>query len=172
MPAQKKIFTVQELVEKINDAKALYLTDYRGLNVDQMTDLRRAVKKAGGELEVAKNRLFKIALQNSVIKSMIDLTGPTAILWANEDEISPLKALVKFAQENELPELKIGFFNREILAAAKIKELAKIPSRSQLEAKLVSLLSGPIRGLTVTLNWNLQKLVFALKEISNQKETN
>lgn len=172
MVAQKKIFTVQNLTQKINDAKALYLADYRGLDVLQMTDLRKAVKKAGGELEVVKNRLFKLALKDSVIKIDLDkfeLTGPTVILWANDDEITPLKALVKFAQENSFPDLKIGFFDRELLGVEKVKQLALIPSRKNLEAKLVRIISGPTYGLINALNWNLKRIVLALKSIADKK---
>jgi large subunit ribosomal protein L10 len=168
MVQQKKIFIVQELTQKINDAKALYLTDYRGLNVAQITDLRKAVKEVGGELEVIKNRLFKLALKASEKKpdEELNLIGPTAILWANEDEISPLKVLSKFAQETDLLEIKIGFLGKEQLTKEKTEQLSLIPPRNELEAQLTSYLFAPIYGLINSLNWNLQKLVLTIKGIA------
>lgn len=172
MVQQKKIFNVQNLAQKIKDSKAVYLTDYRGLGVGQLTQLRKAVKDAGGQLEVAKNRLFKLALKDSGKKidaDEIELTGPTAILWANEDEISPLKALVKFAQENQLPTIKIGLFGHDLLSPDQVSQLAQIPSLQNLQAKLVGSLNSPIYGLAHALNWNLQKLTLTIKAIADQK---
>jgi large subunit ribosomal protein L10 len=172
MVQQKKIFIVQNLAQKINDAKAIYLTDYRGLDVSQMSQLRQTINQAGGELEVVKNRLFKLALKDSAKQFGSDdfkLTGPTAILWANQDEISPLKALVKFSDEAGLPEIKLGFFGNKLLSVEKISQLAKIPSQKQLEAKLISLISTPISGFYRTLTWNLEKLSLVIKNIADQK---
>lgn len=170
MVPQKKIFTVQNLTQKIKDAKALFLTNYRGLNAEQMTNLRQQVKDIGGELEVVKNRLFKLALKDSGKKEVdIDLEGPTAILWSNEDEISPLKALVKFSKSIDLPEIKLGWLGEDLLSGEQVSQLALIPSRNQLEAKLTGLISSPIYGLTYALNWNLQKLTLAIKSIAEKK---
>lgn len=170
MVQQNKIFTVQNLVQKIKEAKAIFLADYRGLSVLQMTQLRQTVKKAGGELEVEKNRLFKLALKESGKKTDIDLVGPTAILWSNEDEITPLKELVNFAKNNELPTIKFGFLGDDLLSADEVKNLSQIPGRSQLEEKMVGLLASPIYGISRTLNSNLHKLVYALKNLAAKQE--
>lgn len=169
MVQQKKIFFVQNLAEKIKDAKAVYLTDYKGLDVSQMSQLRKKIQEAGGQLEVVKNRLFKLALKKSeqVKDEDLELTGPTAILWANQDVISPLKALVEFAKENSLPTLKIGIFEEEIIGKEKMQELAEIPPRNQLETRLVGNIYAPLFGLYNALSWNRQKLIYALKNIAD-----
>lgn len=175
MVQQKKIFAVENLAAKIKDAKACYLADYRGLSVGKTTELRQQVKTAGGEMEVVKNRLLKLALKTAGQTELaenegLQLAGPTAALWAQTDEIAPLKALVKFAQDNELPKIKAGFMGPEFLSAAQVTELAKIPGLSQLKAKLVGSLAAPIYGLVWTLKGNLQKLAWALQAIAKQKE--
>ena len=164
MPTQKKVFTVQNLSQKLKDAKTLVLADYRGLSVGQMTDLRGKVKQVGGEVEVVKNRLLKIAAKEAKVE--IDdqiLTGPTAVIWAWEDQIQPLKALDTFAKENDLPKAKFGLFEGKIISIEKIKELANLPSQDELRAKLVGALHSPTYGLVNSLNWNLKKLVYILK---------
>ncbi len=172
MPAQKKIFAVENLTAQIKDAKAVVLTDYRGLNVPQMQDLRRAIKKAGGKLEVAKNTLLKLALKKSDIKKPeieSTLVGPTAVLFAEKDKVSPLKALVSFAREHGLPKLKIGFVEGKVLVKEKLEELALMPSRPELVTKLVGLLSSPTYGLVSVLKWNQTRLVLTIKEIQKSK---
>jgi large subunit ribosomal protein L10 len=172
MPAQKKIFTVDNLTQKINDAKALFLVGYQGLNVAQMTELRRLVKKAGGELEVVKNRLLKIAFKGSSPKippEKLETPGPTAVLWAYDDEISPLKALVEFANQAGLPELGLGILDQELLSSEKVKELSQIPGQKGLEARLLGVISAPLYGLTSALSWNLRKLTLAFKNIADKK---
>jgi large subunit ribosomal protein L10 len=172
MPAQKKFFAVDNLTAQIKDAKAVILTDYRGLNVAQMQALRRAIQNAGGKLEVTKNTLLKIAFQNTQIKdSEIDaaLVGPTATLFAEKDELSSLKALVNFAKEHGLPKLKIGFINSQILLQDKLEELALLPSHAELILKLLGLLSQPKFGLINALSWNQTKLVLTLKALKNSK---
>lgn len=164
MPTSKKIFTVQNLTQKLKDTKALVLADYRGLSVSQMADLRAQVKKAGGELEVVKNRLLGRAAKEAKVAIADEvLTGPTAALWAWEDELEPLKALYDFAQKTGLPEIKFGFFEGKALSLERIKELASLPTMEELKTRLVRTLQSPTFKLTHALNWNVQKLVYILK---------
>ncbi|MBN1263153.1 MAG: 50S ribosomal protein L10 [Candidatus Pacebacteria bacterium] len=172
MVASKKIFTVENLREKIKGAAAFYLVNYQGLNVAQLTRLRQEVRETGGELEVVKNRLAKRALAETDTKNdqLEAFSGPTAILWANQDEVAPLKTLVSFASETGLPEIKIGFLGKELLDQAKTKELSQIPSGLELKARLVGSLAGPLYGLTNGLGYNLRKLIFILKNIAEKTD--
>lgn len=166
MVPQRKIFTVQNLTQKLKDAKALVLADYRGLSVLQMADLRAEVKKGGGELEVVKNRLLgKAAKEAKVAISDEALTGPTAACWAWEDEIGPIKALHQFAQKTGLPKIKFGVFAGKITPLERIAQLASLPTREELKRKLINVLSSPTTGLVNALNWNAKKLVYILKAI-------
>ena len=167
MPTQRKIFTVQNLTEKFKQAKALVLTDYQGLKVEQINALRATVKKAGGEFEVVKNTLLHLAAaENSQFPaSTLQLKGPTAVLWAYSDDPAPLKALDVFIRKTALPKIKIVFWEQEPISLERFRELAELPTRPELEAKLVNILNSPALGLVNALNWNIKKLLFILKEV-------
>ena len=168
MAPSKNIAIVQNISESLKKAKALVLADYKGLNVSQMSELRTAVKKAGGNFEVTKNTLLKLAAKNSQF-SIPDphLTGPTAALWVFEDNSEPIKAFVNFAKQNELPRIKFGIWEGEPISEERIFLLASLPGIKELQAQLVGRLQSPISGLVFSLNCNLQKLVFILKEVKN-----
>jgi len=164
MVAQKKIFNVQNLTQKLKDTKTLVLADYRGLTVDQLSQLRAKIKKAGGELEVVKNRLLNRAAKEAKVE--IDkkaLTGPTIVLWTWEKDLEPLKALYQFGQEAGLPKIKFGFFDHQPTPVEKVNQLATLPSQEQLRANLIMSLKSPTSRLNQTLGSNLTKLILILK---------
>jgi len=164
MKKSQKFFTVDNLKEKLKAAKALILTDYSGLKVDQINQLRQNIKKSGGEFEVVKNTLLSKASENSDLKIEKDkLEGNTAALWLYSDDLAPLKALDTFIKKNELPKLKFGFWDKSLIEMEKIKELASLPGLAELQAKLVSFLKSPLSDLTYKLKGNLFKLVYLLK---------
>ncbi len=166
MKKSQKFFTVDNLKEKIKQAKALVLTDYSGLNVEQINKLRLEIKKNGGEFEVVKNTLLCLAAKN--LQLPIDnwqLEGPTAALWIYNDDISPLKTLDSFIKKNELPKIKFGFWNKELIDQEKIKQLAALPGLEELRAKLIGFLKSPLFGLCNGLSYNLKKMVFVLSNI-------
>ncbi len=165
MPTTKKIFTVQNLAEKFKQAKGLILTDYSGLKVSQINELRNEIKKAGGEFEVVKNTLLALAVEKSLPRVPLSgiLRGPTAALWLYQEDFSPLKALDNFIKRSELPKIKFGFWQGEEISLERIKELANLPGLSELQTRLVSLLQSPSSRLVWALNSNLAKLVFILK---------
>ena len=163
----KKTQVVQELTEKLKKAKSLVLTDYTGLSVPQQQKLRNQVKKAGGEFIVTKNTLLRLALDKSSLTSNLsplasNLIGPTATLFAFEDEIAPIKALAEFSQEFELPKIKTGFFEGKMIEKEAILELAKIPSRKELQAQLVYTINSPINELVNVLSADMRKLILVL----------
>lgn len=169
MVPQRKIFTVQNLTQKLKDAKALVLTDYRGLSVSQMTDLRSQVQKAGGEVEVVKNRLLGRAAKEARVKIADEaLTGPTAVCWAWENEIGPIKALHQFALNTGLPKIKFGIFAGKITPLERIVQLASLPTMEELKRRLVVILQSPTFGLVNALNWNAKKLIYILRNSASQ----
>jgi large subunit ribosomal protein L10 len=167
MTTPKKTQIVEELEKKLQKAKSLVLVDYSGLSVSQQQELRKKVIEAGGEFTVTKNTLLKLAFEQSSIinhqSSIINfLIGPTATLFAYEDEIAAIKALVNFAEEFELPKIKAGFFEGKAVDKDFLVELAKIPSKQELITKLVYLVNSPIYGLANVLSANQRKLVVIL----------
>lgn len=164
MPNNRKVFTVQNLVEKFKQAKLLVLADYQGLKMEQINSLRNAIKETGGEFEVAKNTLLGLAAKEAGVSVDSEaLTGPTAAFWAYDEDLETLKALVKFAKENELPKMKVGVWNQEQIDESKLNYLATLPGKDELRAQVVGRLNSPIFGLVNSLQWNLRQLVGVLK---------
>lgn len=179
MPSQKNINQLNDLKEKIEKSKAVVLADYSGLSVKEQSQLRRKIAEAKGQFSVFKNTLFKIAfkeLKKEVPRQLDEaLQGPTAFLFAYDDEIGPIKALVEFAQEKEMPKTKIGILlepSDRVLTLEEIEELAKLPSQDQLLAKLVGMLNSPTARLVNALSGNIKKLAFVLSAIQKQREAN
>jgi large subunit ribosomal protein L10 len=177
MKKQEKIFAVQNLAEKLKQAKALILADYSGLNVSQINELRREIKKAGGEFEVVKNTLLRLAAKGGKWEARPErsrgmgsgkLEGPTAALWLYSDDVAPLKTLDYFIKKTELPKIKFGFWEGELISLERIFQLASLPGMEELKAKLVGILKSPLFGLVNGLNWNLRKLVVVLKTASTK----
>ena len=164
MKKSQKFFTVDNLKEKAKQAKALILTDYSGLNVEQINQLRDEIKKDGGEYEVVKNNLLKIATKETDLDLAAQkVDGATAALWLYSDDLTPLKTLDTFIKKNERPLVKFGFWGHDLLNEAKFKELANLPGPEELQSKLAGLLKSPLFGLAYNLKFNLSKLVFILK---------
>jgi len=170
MPTKQKINAVAHLTEQMQNAKAVVFTDYRGLTVTQIQTLRKELAKHDASIEVTKNTLMSIAAKQAD-KSVDEevLKGPTATLFAFGDEVAPLKALVNFAKEQELPTIKSGFLGAEVLTAAQVSALAALPGRDELIAKTVGSIKSPLNGLVNVLNGNVRGLVYALAAIRDQK---
>ena len=176
---QKKIDQVKALEDKLSRAKAFFLADYRGLKHKQLESLKKSLKKADGEIVVAKNTLLKIALkQNVTIENATmqqfetELREPTATLFAYGDEMAPVKALADFIKANQLPRVKIGFFEGKLATEADFKNLASLPTRDILLATLAMRMKGPIYGLHYACRWNLQRVVIALDQVAKKKPAN
>jgi len=172
MPSQKNLDQVKALTEKLEKAKSLVLADFRGLTVDKQQELRENLKEVGGELSVVKNSLLQIALKKanfSLPEDQSPISGPTILLLSFEDEIAPLKILYKFTQDNKIPEIKFGFLDHDFLEQEKVESFAQLPAREELQAKLVGLLSSPLRGTIYVLKGNLNKLVMILEELKKKK---
>lgn len=162
--------TIQSLAEKIAKAKTLAFADYRGLTVNQISQLRNKVKEVGGEVLVTKNTLIKRALKlnNYPEINEEELAGPTAAIFAYEDEVSPIRTVAESAKTLGVPKFKFGFFQKDLLSNSSLDALAKIPSRNQLQANLVGALSSPIYGIVSVLQANIQNLVSVLDQLSKK----
>lgn len=179
MPSQKNIEKTQTLKTNLEKAKAVILSDFSGLSVKKQVELRSRVKESGGELTVAKNNLFRMALKelNKDLSPELDqaLNGPTAFLFAYEDEIDPLKALVNFSKENALPKTKIGLLLQpqdRIISLQEIETLSQLPNREQLLLALIGNLKAPAYRLVNALSGNLRKLTLLINEIKKQNTAN
>jgi large subunit ribosomal protein L10 len=134
--------------KKFAIAKMAVVTEYRGLSVAQMTKLRREIRDASGEYQIIKNTLVRRALQDTAY-GVLDrlLEGPNGWVFAYDDPILLTKALVKFVDDNEKLRIKGGVFEGEFLDPAKVKVLARMPSKPELQAKLLALIQAPASQL-------------------------
>ena len=160
---------VSELKEKIGGATALYYTDFTGLNVKRMTELRRRLKKANVEYVVIKNTLALRAVNESGLVGE-RLKGPTGLVMA-KDPVEAAKILTDFAKTNDQrPTVKGGMFDGAAIDAAQIKRLAAMPSREQMLAELAAGLQSPLSAMLGVMNSMLTNFAGALDALKAQKE--
>lgn len=160
---------VEQLKDMIKSAKSVTVLNYQGMPNKQLNELRQKVREVGGVFTVSKNTLIKRAFEQSPTtkhQPLITegLTGPTAVIFASEDEVAPLQVLGKSIVETELPKLKFGIFSGDFLPTDKLLALSKLPSKNVLVARLLGALIAPKYNLVGALNGNLQKLVFILDQ--------
>ena len=170
MPNTKNINQVEQLTDKLAKAKAVYFTEYHGLNVEDITDLRREFSKNGIEFKVAKNTLIKLAANNNKLTGLNSfLTGSTAIALSYDDPTGPARILKQFKKEHELPEVKGIIFDGEILEGKEFERIADLPTKEQSLSMLVSALSSPMTQLALILKSSMTDLGNALSNLKDQK---
>src|SRR5689334_4722858 len=160
---------VTELTNKIKGAKALYYTDFTGLNVKRMTELRRRFRKAGVEYVVIKNTLALRAINDSGLAGT-RLRGPTGVV-VSKDPVAAAKLLTDFAKENDQkPAVKGGLLDGAVIDDVQVKKLASMPSREQMLAELGAGLQSPMAAFVGAMNGLLYMMVGALEALRTQKE--
>ena len=160
---------VIELKEKMKGATALYYTDFTGLNVKRMTDLRRRLRKANVEYVVIKNTLALRAVNESGLVSQ-QLKGPTGVVVA-KDAITAAKVLSDFAKENDQkPSVKGGVFEGKSIDSAQISKLASMPSREQMLSELGASMQAPMAMFAGAMNSLLQNFAGVVEALRVQKE--
>ncbi len=155
MPAQSKLEAVQNLTAKLKDAKAMVFVDYKGISVNEDTELRKNAREAGVEYFVAKNRLMKIALKEVGIDTDFDdlLEGTTSFAIGYEDGVAPSKLVFDFGKKlKDKLVIKGGMLQADRVDAATVEALAKLPSRDEMLGQIAYGLLSPIRMLAVGLS--------------------
>ncbi|MGM0470773.1 MAG: 50S ribosomal protein L10 [Bacillota bacterium] len=171
MPKREKELVVEELTDKFNKAKSAVLTDYCGLDVAEMTELRAQLREADVDYKVVKNTLARLAAKNAEREEVDEyLTGPTAIAFSEEDPVAPARVLADFAEEHEALEIKAGILEGSLIDQEQITSLADIPSRKELIAQTLSKMKAPVNGLVNALNDPLRSLAAVLNAIKEDKE--
>ena len=151
---------VTELRDRLNKAPVVYLTDFTGLSVKEMTGLRRSLKESGAEYLVVKNRLAKLAFAETELPDITEnLEGPTGMVFGYDGPVAPAKALSEFAKlHDKKPAFKLGIMDAEILDTTQIDRIAKIPSHEVLLAQLAGVLEAPLVELASVLGAKLQEM--------------
>ncbi len=174
LPKENTLNQKREVVEgisgKMKAAKAMVFADYRGLTVEQDTELRSALRKAGVEYKVVKNTLARFAAKENGLDGLDTyFNGPTAMASSDSDPVAPAKILSEYAKKYDKLELKAGVVEGRIIDINGIKSLAELPSREVLIARVLGGLNAPISGFVNVLNGNIRGLVVALNAIAEQK---
>lgn len=168
---EEKRQIVEEIKEKIKKSQSIVLVDYRGLNVDEVTQLRRKFREAGVDYKVYKNTLMRFAFKDAGYEEFNQyLTGPNAVAFGINDPVSPAKVTHEFAKDHEKLEIKAGIVDGKIVGLDEIKRLADLPSREVLIAQVLGGFNAPITGFVNVLQGTIRSLVYALNAIKEKQE--
>lgn len=162
---------VAELAEKFRRASVGILTDFSGLNVEQVTDLRRKLREAQAEYRVVKNTLMRLAAKDTPIEPLLgQVRGTCAVALSYTDPVAPAKVLTDYAAKQEKLRIKAGVMSGRLMEKAEVEQLAKVPPREVLLAQLVGVLAAVPTSLVRALNAIPAKMVYALAAIKDLKE--
>ncbi len=168
---QEKEQMVQELKDSLSRAEGAVLANYRGLDVAQMTELRRTLRESGIEFKVVKNTLTKIAADDVGIEGLDDyLEGPVGIAFGYDDPVLPAKLLNDFAKNNTDLQLTGGILDGTVIGDEKVKDLAKLPPREVLLGKVAGTFQAPIAGFAGACQGVIRKFVYAVEAVRQEKE--
>lgn len=173
-PRPEKVAVVDEVKERLSAADATILTDYRGIDVPGMAELRRALREAGGDVKIYKNTLVRFAARDLGLEIEDLLAGPTALTFITEgdegtgDPVLVAKALRDFAKSNESLEVKGGLLGDRLLTAEEVAQLARIAPREELLAKLAGGLAAPMQQLAGLLQALPRDLAYGLRALIDQ----
>lgn len=157
---ENKKVKVEEIREKFSSAKSAILVDYRGLTVEQATNLRNKFREAGVEYKVYKNNLMKLAIKETTFEGLTaDLVGPSAVAFGYDDPVTPAKIIKDFAKDHQNLELKAGVVEGAYYDNAKIVEIADIPSREVLLSRLVGSFQAPVSNFAYLIKNIVDKRV-------------
>ena len=163
----EKIDAIKAKVEK---AQVAILTEYKGYSVDEITKLRRALQKEGGDYMVTKNTLAKLAVKGTEYEILADLLkGPVAIAFGYEDQVSPAKAVSNFIKESKKGVILGGALDGKLLSAKEAEDLAKLPSKEELYAKILGSINSPASGIANSINAVMAQLTCAMAAVRDKK---
>ncbi|MBC8205310.1 50S ribosomal protein L10 [bacterium] len=167
---QYKVQAVQDLEELIKNSASIFLTDYKGLNVENITQLRNKLHEKEVTYRIAKNTLCRIAMKNCGYDGMIDyLEGPTAIAFSRSDPTAPAKIILEFAKDKNLPVMKSCIFEGHIYGPEKIEFIKNLPARDQILAELLGQIQAPLSVFVGLLNEIIRSFLGVLEAVIQQK---
>jgi len=166
---KQKEQVIEDLTDRIKRQKVLVFTDFSGLKVSETSDLRKKLREAGMEYKVAKKTLIKIAMEKAKrVADVMQFKSSVALVFGYNDPIMPAKIISGFSKEHDKLKILGGLMDDKILTVEEIKELAKIPSREELLAKLVWSIKSPVSGFVNVLSGNLRNLMGILTALQNK----
>ena len=171
MPTRQKARTIDELSDQLSRASLVIVTDYRGLKVADLQSLRGNLRPAGGEFHIAKNTLTRIAAERSGVVGLDPLLeGPSALVFAFGDVVQTAKAVSDFVRTSRILAVKGGVMGDRTVSPADVEALATLPSREQLQARLLGMLVSPMARTVGVLSGPSRSMVYLLNARSDQPE--
>lgn len=164
MPTQAKVAAVKDLKDRLDGVKAVVLTEYRGLSVQQLSELRKQLRAVSAQYKVVKNRLARLAVGSNLDALKTHLKGPTGVVVSKEDPVAVAKALQAFARNNQALTIKVGYVDGQVLEPTGLKALADLPSREALRSQLVGTVQGPLAQLVGLLTAPQRELAYILAQ--------
>jgi large subunit ribosomal protein L10 len=169
---EQKQRQIDSLKEQLGGAEGLFVMSFTGLKVGEVTELRRKIREANGNYVVVKNRLARIAVAGTEKEPLQTLLGGmTAVAYTSVDPVALAKALADFAKGHEKLTFRGGVVEHVVLDAAQARQVAALPSKPELVARLLFLLQSPMRRLVTALNWPVQGLASTVSQIAKEKES-
>ena len=165
MPTQEKVETLEDFKSRLDGVKTLVVTEYRGLTVQQLSDLRKQLRGVSAQYKIVKNRLAKLAMTDGNLSKLHPhLKGPTGMVISKEDAVAVSKALHTFAKTNQAFAIKAGFVEGQVLPASELKALSELPSKETIRAQIIGAIQGPLVQLLGLLEAAPRELAFVLSE--------
>ena len=170
-----KIDEVKKVKERLQNAKSIVLIDYKGINIEEVDELRNRMRNAEVDYFISKNTFIKLALNELGISELdSQLVGPTAIAATTIDEVAPARELAKFRKEimedKDFPNFKLGLVDGKIMEASELEQLAKLPSKEVLISMILQGFNAPVTGFVGVLNGILRKFVYTIDAIAKIQE--
>ena len=161
---------IAQIKEKVEKAQVAIVTEYQGMSVEEITNLRRALQAEEGDYMVTKNTLAKLAIKGTNFELLADaLTGPIAIAFGYGDQVAHAKALSKFIKDSKKGEIKGAVLDGKWLSAAEAKALANLPSKEEIYAKMLGSINSPATGIVGAVNAVMSGLVRAMDQVAKKK---
>jgi large subunit ribosomal protein L10 len=172
MPTEAKERAIDEIAQKLRDSKVAIFTDYRGLTVKDLADLRGRLRPAKVDYRVVKNTLTRLAAAKAAISANLDavLEGPTAIVFGYDDVVQAAKAINDYARGSRVLQIKAGLLENRVLSAAEVTSLATLPAKPQLQGQLLGTMTASIQNLYSVLNAASRDLLSVLAQRQTQLE--
>jgi large subunit ribosomal protein L10 len=169
MPSVKNQEELKKLTQKFKTMKGMILAEYHGLNVIEISELRNKLRQNKSEFTVVKNTLSELALKEAGIDAGDNFVGPTAIVFENDDIVSPAKTIVDFAKTHEKLKIKKAFMDGKFVAVDIVNTLSSLPTREVLIAKMLGSMNAPISGFVNVLSANIRGLITVLNEAGKKQ---
>jgi large subunit ribosomal protein L10 len=170
MPKPEKVKVVEEIKEKLKENPNFVVTEYRGMTVAEMSEMRNLLREKGIMYQIYKNTLFRIALEDSKIEGVDEyFFGPVGVAFSKDDIVSPCKILKEVSKKAKNLKIKGGYADGTVIKEKEIDEYASMPSIEELYSKLLGTLINPATRLVRVLSNPLQKLAMALNQIAEKK---